>query len=154
MADEQHISQGKSKRKKNVSQDIGKLRSSDRSMQFSNRDSCNTSELSTKYDNLSQMTGVTGMTGMTKLDQDGIIDIGIEERKRVPDHLKSSASNPLNKAFINYDESESETDSDYSESDRSSQRSGASRPGSDYKANLEYLFEQGVMVKELPKETE
>ena len=63
----------------------------------------------------------------------------------------------MNKAFINYDESESDTDSEYSSSSSSKNgccASHGSHGGSDYKQNLEYLFEQGVMVKELPKETE
>lgn len=92
------------------------------------------------------------MTKSVFQGRDGFIDIGIEERKRDLRSGKSVDSNPLNKAFINQEESESDTDSDYSES---SQSSNASRGGSsDYKTNLEYLFEQGVQVKELPKETE
>ena len=47
----------------------------------------------------------------------------------------------MNKAFINYDESCSESESDYSESDRSCNSDVRSSHGSDYKTNLEYLFE-------------
>ena len=55
--------------------------------------------------------------------------------------LKSGQSSHLNKAFINYDESCSETESDYSESERSCNSDVRSSHGSDYKTNLEYLFE-------------
>ena len=48
----------------------------------------------------------------------------------------------MNNGFINYDESCSETESDYSESDRSSRQSeGASNNGSDYKQNPEFLLQ-------------
>ena len=42
---------------------------------------------------------------------------------------------------MNYDESASETESDYSESERSYASDVRSSQGSDYKTNLEYLFE-------------
>ena len=92
MADDQLLSakaKGKSTRKNRSTNLDGNS-----SMHFNNRDSCNTSEMSTKHDEFeSQRTGY---------DQSLL--------------LKSGASSHLNKAFINYDESGSETESDYSES--------------------------------------
>ena len=90
-------------------------------MAFNNRDSCNTSELSTKHDEFASLR--TGYEPSLLLD---------------PKSLKSGASSVHNKGFINYDESGSESESDYSESDTSSKKSSL---GSDYKTNLEYLFE-------------
>ena len=112
MADDQLLSKAKGKSKrKNHSTNLD----ANSSMHFNDKDSVNTSELSTKHDDESQMTGYDPSL-----------------------LLKSGASSHLNKAFINYDESCSETESDYSESGQSD---NISSKGSDYKTNLNYLFE-------------
>ena len=117
-------------------------------MSFSNqglfktgRDSTNTSDLSRGRNS-------------SALDAGALIDIGIDDVKH-PHTLKSSASSVLNKAYINYDYDDSESDEASSEHDSTNNnRDNESRNGSDYKANLSYLLDQGIMVKEIPTEYE
>ena len=101
------------------------------------RDSTNTSDLSRGRNS-------------SALDGGALIDIGVEDVKH-PHTLKSGASSVLNKAYINYDYDDSDSDEASSEHDSTNNnRDNESRVSSDYKANLSYLFDQGIMVKELP----